>query len=366
LRAERNFVSAVLDTISAMVVVMDREGRIERFNRACEEITGYDFKELAGKQIWDILLAPEEKDAVLEIFSHLQDGEFPKKFTNSWITRSGDRRVIDWSNTGLLDANGEVEHIIATGIDLTERKMMEERIRIAQLQLAESSRQAAIGDLASGVAHHINNPLTTIIAEAQILLNEISSNTSVYDSIKAIEQAGWRVQGAVQQLLDFSRPPTNTFEMLPINQTIKTALELFDEQIKANGVHIYLELGPKLPKVSGNAQKLKSLWTNLLVLAKDGTNDGQPHTISITSMKENNSIVVEIRDDGKPIPQDELKDLHEPNFFRSLGGRGSGIEINICQEIVRQHNGDFTISSEPSQGIIFHVNIPLEVSNEAL
>ncbi len=125
LELERNFVNAVLDTAGALVVVVDREGRIVRFNRFCKEVTGYTFSEVEGKQFWELFLMPEETESVKAVFQKLLAGQFPSKNENYWLTKSGNRRLIDWSNTALLDNAGEVEYIVAIGIDISEHREME-------------------------------------------------------------------------------------------------------------------------------------------------------------------------------------------------------------------------------------------------
>ena len=129
LRRERNFVSAVLDTVSALVVVLDREGRLVRFNRACERLTGYAASEVIGRHVWDMLLVPAELDAVREVFGKLSAGDFPLEFENQWVTKDGRARLIAWSNTALVADDGTVEYIIGTGVDITERQQAEQEIR---------------------------------------------------------------------------------------------------------------------------------------------------------------------------------------------------------------------------------------------
>ncbi|MGC9348691.1 MAG: PAS domain S-box protein [Anaerolineae bacterium] len=123
-----DIVSAVLDTVGALVVVLDRQGRIIRFNRACERTTGYLAEEVNGRHVWDLFLTPEEIAPVRAVFKQLRDGEFPKEYENFWLTREGDRRLIVWSNTSLLDAEGEVAYVVGTGIDVTERLQAEQEI----------------------------------------------------------------------------------------------------------------------------------------------------------------------------------------------------------------------------------------------
>jgi PAS domain S-box-containing protein len=156
---ERDFISAVLDTAGALVVVLDRQGRVVRFNRACERTTGYSFDEARGRLLWDLFLIPEEVEPVKAVFDELRAGQFPNEYENYWVTKGGDRRLIAWSNTALLGVDGAVEYVIGTGIDVTERKQAEEALRTAhneldlrvaertaEFELANESLQAEIAE----------------------------------------------------------------------------------------------------------------------------------------------------------------------------------------------------------------------------
>ncbi|UCF04701.1 MAG: PAS domain S-box protein [bacterium] len=130
LTRERNFVSAILDTAGALVIVLDTKGRVVRFNRACEEISGYTFDEVKGKKFWDIFLLPQEMGMVTTQFDKMRAGFYPLKGENYWVTKSGDRRLVAWSNTALTDDEGRVEYVIAIGIDMTEQREAEEKIKL--------------------------------------------------------------------------------------------------------------------------------------------------------------------------------------------------------------------------------------------
>ncbi len=126
---DSDFVLSVLDTIAALVVVLDREGRIVYFNQACKNLTGYSLDEVKGKSLWDVLLIPEEAKSIKNFFRKIRADQFPNEYRNYWITKDGSFRWIAWSNTALLDEMGSVEHIIGTGIDITERKESEEECK---------------------------------------------------------------------------------------------------------------------------------------------------------------------------------------------------------------------------------------------
>jgi len=137
LQQERNFTATVLDTTGALVVVCDRQGRMVRFNRACEQTTGYTFDEVEGKRFWDLLLIEDEVEPVKAVFEKLQAGQFPSQYENYWVSKDGRRRLIAWSNSALLDNEGSVEYIIGTGIDITGRKRAEEGLQKAHDELEE-------------------------------------------------------------------------------------------------------------------------------------------------------------------------------------------------------------------------------------
>ena len=134
LAEERAFATAVLDTAGALVMVVDAEGHIVRFNRECERVTGYRSAEVEGRR-FDMFLVPGERATVEEILERLHGGEFPNAHENRWVARDGTTRLIAWSNTALTDPEGRVSHIIATGVDVTERRRVEEELRHQEQQL---------------------------------------------------------------------------------------------------------------------------------------------------------------------------------------------------------------------------------------
>ncbi len=172
LTKERNFVSAVLKTESALVIVLDTKGRIVRFNLASEQVSGYTLDEVRGKIFWDFLLLPEEIDRIKEVFNDLKSGKFPNKTENFWVAKNGDRRLISWSNSVLLDDTGSVEYIIGTGTDITEHRQAEEAVA-TRLKYEE-------GLAACSKALMKESETEDALIEALMHLNKASNTSSVY------------------------------------------------------------------------------------------------------------------------------------------------------------------------------------------
>jgi PAS domain S-box-containing protein len=147
-KIEHSFISSILETIGALVVVLDTQGRIIQYNKSCELITGYSFAEMRGKHFWDYLLIPEEIESVKNLFADMKAGHFPNVHENYWVDRSGNRRLISWSNTVITDSTGKPEFIIGTGIDITDRTQWE-----MALTSSEEKYRRLYGNILEGFVH---------------------------------------------------------------------------------------------------------------------------------------------------------------------------------------------------------------------
>jgi PAS domain S-box-containing protein len=181
LKQERNFISAVLDTTSALVIVVDPKGQIVRFNQACEQTTGYSFDEVKGRHFWNLFLIPEEIGPVKAVFEQLRSGEGRKEYENYWVTKDGSRRLIAWANTILQNREGEVEYIVATGIDISDvyedlrlRKRTEQHLKAQYATSRVLAESTTINEAIPHILQGICESLGWDLSEAWMVDQKVS------------------------------------------------------------------------------------------------------------------------------------------------------------------------------------------------
>jgi rsbT co-antagonist protein RsbR len=146
--AQANKLAAnILDVVGALVVVLDPQGRIVRFNPVAEKATGYSFEELENEPFWDYLILPEEREGTETAFKQLTAEMFPSQYENYWLTKDGGRRLMAWSNTAILGEQGQVEYVVSTGIDITEQREAEEKLRYLALAVEQAPDGVAIANM---------------------------------------------------------------------------------------------------------------------------------------------------------------------------------------------------------------------------
>jgi PAS domain S-box-containing protein len=198
LQEERNFVSTILDTVGALVVVLDGEGRILRFNPACELTTGYSVDEVRGKCIWDIFLVPEEAERFKAIFEILRSDLLPQEYQSCWMTRHGAPRLISWSSTLLPGNDDTSNYIIATGIDITERKQLEKAI----LDISAREQRRIGQDLHDGLGQYLTGiAFMTKVHEAKLAEKKSAETEDAAKIVKLVNEAIHKTRELARGLL---------------------------------------------------------------------------------------------------------------------------------------------------------------------
>src|SRR6202044_1100597 len=219
LQEERNVVSAILHTVGALVVVLDSEGGIIRFNRTCEQTSGYSFAEVAGQKIWDLFMVPEEVDRFKSVFQQLCSDQLPSDYEAYLVKRDGARRLIAWSSTVLPGNGGTPTYIIATGIDITERKHLEKTI----LEISAREQRRIGQDLHDGLGQH----LTGVAFMSKVLEQKLREKNLP----EAVDAA--KIVALVNQAIDQTRELSHgLLPVLPDAQGLMTALERLALQVE--------------------------------------------------------------------------------------------------------------------------------------
>jgi len=240
----------------------------------------------------------------------------------------------------------------------TSLKDHDAKLHKAHQQLARTERLTALGEMAAGVAHEINNPLGGILLYSNLVLEDVPEDSPARENMEKIIYQTNRCKGIVQNLLDFARTPTGDMLPLKINSVINTSLSLVKDQSMFHGVDIKADLASNLPEVIGDKARLEEVFLNLFINAADAMKGKGTLTIT-TRLSGNNSVKINVSDTGGGIAKEHLPHIFEPFFTTKEPGRGTGLGLSIVYGIIRKHNGFIDAESEPGKGTTFIIILPL-------
>ena len=242
--------------------------------------------------------------------------------------------------------------------DRTEERRLES-------SLMQAGKLAAIGQLAAGVAHEINNPLTAINANAQMLKMFIPPEDENYESVDLIARAGDRAAKVVRGLLDFARQEQYAFTLADkLNQSIQDALSLVKYQLQTANIDTVLNLADDLPPIEASWEHLKSVWLNLLVNARDAVqlrDEGRQIEIVTRLAPDGEHVQILFRDNGQGMNKAEAAHIFEPFYTTKDPGKGTGLGLATSHRIIEQHQGEITVVSEPDEGTTFVIHLPIKI-----
>ena len=224
-------------------------------------------------------------------------------------------------------------------------------------QLAKTEKLTALGEMAAGVAHEINNPLGGILLYSNIVLEDIPKDSPARENVQKIIYQTNRCKEIVQSLLDFARTPTGEMLPLQINQIVNTSLNLVRDQSMFHGIGIETRLADNLPEVRVDRSRLEEVFLNLFINAADAMKGGGKLTI-VTELSTNNSIRISISDTGKGIDKELISHIFEPFFTTKEPGQGTGLGLSIAYGIIRKHNGTIDAECKPGKGTTFIICLP--------
>jgi PAS domain S-box-containing protein len=331
-------------------------GRFLEVNPAMEEITGYSREELLRMNVSDLYVYPEEIEAILaEIASATV------KTTRELRLKKKDGTEIVTSDTkvAVRDEAGKIIYFDGIMEDITERKRAEEEEKRLQQELYLSRRLASIGELAAGVAHEINNPLTGVIGFSQRLLRK-SANEEFRHDLEIIYSEAQRAARVVQNLLTFARRREPKKEYSNIDDILRKALELRAYELKTGNIEIVTDLTPSLPEIIVDFLQIQEVFLNIILNAEQAmteTHGGGKLSIKTRQIKDH--IRISFNDDGPGIPPEQLDKVFDPFFTTRAEKGGTGLGLSACHGIVTGHGGRIYTRSKPGKGATFFVELPL-------
>ncbi len=231
-------------------------------------------------------------------------------------------------------------------------------LKQAQAQLVEAQKLAALGQLGAGVAHEINNPLTGILGNAQLLLDRKPEGDE-RETLAAIEAAARRCRDVTRNLLRFSQQRVEPeFDVVDVNQMVSEAVSLVEGQVRSSGVELGLELATPVPRVKGDAGHLAQVVLNLVSNARTACLGKPGAGVVVSTRRTHEGVEIAVRDGGKGIPAENLPRVFEPFFTTKEQWSNVGLGLSVSYRIVSEHGGRITVDSKPGEGSVFTVSLP--------
>jgi PAS domain S-box-containing protein len=363
LRAERDFVSAILDTAPSLIMVLDSQGQIVRFNRACEELSGVAISEVAGRPIWELpFMLDEDRDNIRDNIPRLSAAPEPVKLDRTWIGKNGARHVIAWTVMALRGQTGATSYLIGIGADVTMARELE-RLK---------------SQFISMVSHELRTPLTSIRASMQLLVAEDMLGRGPRDA----DSASWggneeadqllrvalsnadRLIRIVNDILDMSKIEAGEMMVAPKKTRLQPIVEDSVRSVQAfardAGVTITLDtdgVQDVLADPDRTVQVLVNLLSNAVKHAPTGSK------VEVTAGRQNGMAAIAVHDHGPGIPAHRVDFIFEP--FTQLDGSdtrriaGTGLGLTIARALAEKQGGGIRVSSREGEGATFTLTMPL-------
>jgi PAS domain S-box-containing protein len=389
LRESEHKYRLLAETASEFIIAFDHDGRILYVNRAWVETGGYSPQATAEQSIFELIPA-EAHDTFKQRVGGLQSGAIQQSLFETELTTAEGAHIPVEATLVLLNDEDLTLQFFITARDITEKKMAENQAKIHHEQLFQADKMATLGTLVSGVAHEINNPVTSIMLNATILQKAWHAVFPILDRhrqdvgdfkvggmtfsmlqdrmpllLESVADGARRVKVIVEDLKDFSRQsPPQMRDRIDINVIVDKAVGLLGNLIKKSTHRFQADLGSDIPVFIGNAQKIEQVIINLIVNACQSLPD-RDHGVRIATLfdRAENRIAIQVSDEGCGIPEESLQRIRDPFFTTKREAGGTGLGLAIVDRIVRDHGGRIRFDSTVGHGTTARVFLPLEKSD---
>jgi PAS domain S-box-containing protein len=369
----RNALQAVVDTSPLAIVVTDRDGGVTLWNGAAERSFGWAAAEVLGKP--NPSIPPDKFEEAQTVRRDIVAGRVAVGYETLRQRKDGIRLVVSVSATALREADGTVSGVLAIVSDLTEQKRLE-------AQLRQQQKLEAIGTLASGVAHEINNPLAGIMNYAQLIADTVPADHPAAAHAQEIVQESLRVATIVRNLLQFARQEKQHSSPARLSDLVEGTLSLVRAALRRDQIALTVDVPEVLPPVSCRSQQIQQVLMNLLTNARDALNAKYPayhpdKTLTVTARivtapgtsnpqspignRQWSALLrLTVADRGTGIPPAIQDRIFDPFFTTKPRDQGTGLGLAISHGIVMDHHGRLTYETVPGEGTAFHLDLPVE------
>jgi PAS domain S-box-containing protein len=363
-QAEENLrkLSRAVEQSPAMTIITDPGGKIEYVNPRFTEVTGYTLQEVAGKTPRVLKSGETPAEAYQELWKTITAG---KEWWGELRNRKQDGTLY-WASTSIspiTNQEGTVTHLLGISEDITERKRTEDEARRHRNELAHFGRVSIMGEMATSLAHELNQPLTVISGCAQLALDKLRSGTDKLEELgDPLEQAAAQAERAneiIRRVRNFIQKADQEREAIEVNETMRDVFNLLRSDAGEHGVAIKLDLPDDLPTVVADPIELQQVIVNLAHNGIEAMSEN-PSTSRLltirTSRHRNGMVEIAVHNPGKAISSDHLKHMFDPFFTTKPGGLGMG--LSISRTIVEAHGGTLWAESAPGSGTVFCFTLP--------
>ena len=350
LQKERDFSGKILSHTQSLILVTDTTGIISYANRRWGGL-GFQQSQLVGHDFSDFCAAPR-RDALQQALASVARGQQVDNFDLPLIRGDGASGQFSVNLSPINNEEGKVSNIVVVMTDVTDSAVLRSK-------LVHAEKMAAVGQLVSGVAHEVNNPLTAILGFTDLLMENPDLPESALRDLRVILQEAQRTKQIVQNLLSFARQMPPRRQPVQLNAILQRTVQLRSYDFISHGVQVVERLDESLPDIVGDSHQLQQVFLNIINNAYDAVREcGRPARIEIMSARSSGYVEISFRDNGTGIADPAR--IFDPFFTTKDVGKGTGLGLSICYGIVREHGGEIICHNNlDSEGATFIVRLPL-------
>jgi two-component system NtrC family sensor kinase len=349
-RRERDFNKNILNNTQSMILVLDTAGLVSYANRRCFE-AGYREQDLLGQPLVE-LVTPARRPLLAEALERTLQGAALDNLEVPLFRGSGTPGQFSISLSPMRDEQGEINSVVVVMTDITDAASL-------QAKLMHTEKMAALGQLVSGVAHEVNNPLAAIVGFTDLLLENPAVPDDAKEELQVILQEAQRTRVIVQNLLSFARQMPPQREPAQVNTILKQTMKLRAYDLENHGVELTEKYAVELPMVVGDPHQLQQVFLNILNNAYDAVQEiRRTGKIEVQTLHRADKIEIMFRDNGPGISQ--IDRIFDPFFTTKEVGKGTGLGLSICYGIIQAHRGEIVAKNNPDgDGSTFIVRLPI-------